>query len=104
VRERHIVELTERKYSTDSRVALFLLDMSARQKAQGYSEREFKLSMPQRDIAHYLDMALETVSRVFARLQDSGVLVIKRPYVTINNLETLQALAEVQPPTERLIA
>ena len=95
MRERHILLITGRKYSADARIAYFLLEMSAHNKTRGYSETEFKLSIPHRDIAHYLDMALETVSRVFARLQDHKILSIKRPYITITNLEKLKQLAEV---------
>lgn len=100
LRERRILQITGRKYSTDARVAFFLLDIAARNKARGYSEREFKLNMPRRDIAHYLDMALETVSRVFTRLQDRGIVEVNRPYITIHQPEELQALTEMAPLPE----
>lgn len=104
-RERHILMISSRKYTAESRIACFLMDMSARNAARGYSEREFKLNMPHRDIAHYLDMALETVSRVFTRLQDNGLLVIERPYVKIIDIEKLRAVAQIQLPlAERLSA
>ncbi len=104
LRERRILQITGRKYSTDARVAFFLLDMAARNKVRGYSGQEFKLNMPHRDIAHYLDMALETVSRVFARLQDRGIVQVNRPYITINKLGELQALIDTPSLPEKLSA
>lgn len=94
LRERQLMLMTARKYSADTRVAYFLLELSARHRARGLSEVEFKLTMPQRDIAHYLDMALETVSRVFTRLQEHSILIIKRPYVRINKVAELKAMVD----------
>lgn len=93
LRERQLLLVSGRKFNAEARIAHFLLEISARNHARGYSEQEFKLSMPQRDIARYLDMALETVSRVFTRLQNRGFLSIKRPYVKITNIDNLRHLA-----------
>lgn len=104
LRERNLLVVTGRKYSADARIAYFLLDMSARNKSHGYSAKEFKITMPQRDIAHYLDMAFETVSRVFTRFQDTGLVTIKRPYAIITDFEKLRELADIRTLPERLSA
>lgn len=104
LRERRILQITGRKHSTDARIAFFLIDMADRNKARGYSDREFKLNMPHRDIAHHLDMALETVSRVFTRLQDQGIVRVNRPYITIHKPEELLALTGIPPRPEKLSA
>lgn len=103
LRERNILLITGRRYSADARVAYFLLELSARNKVRGFSDREFKLTMPQRDIARYLDMALETVSRVFTRLQDYGIVTIKRPYITIEKMEELRGMVDLSILPNKLI-
>lgn len=104
LRERRVLLITGRRYNADARVAYFLLELSARNKIRGFSEREFKLTMPQRDIARYLDMALETVSRVFARLQGCGTVTIKRPYITINQIEKLRGMVDLSLLPDKLQA
>jgi CRP/FNR family nitrogen fixation transcriptional regulator len=52
------------------RVAAFLLDMAKRSKAGSVVE----LSMPRHDIADYLGLTLETVSRMFAELKERKVI------------------------------
>jgi CRP/FNR family transcriptional regulator len=103
LRERKMLLVSGRKYNAEARVACFLLELSARNHARGYSEQEFKLSMPHRDIAHYLDMALETVSRVFTRLQDNGLLIFERPYVKITDVGKLRSLAGIHESEKQLL-
>jgi CRP/FNR family transcriptional regulator len=49
--------------------------------------------MSRRDIASYLRLATETVSRVLARFQKAGVLRVARKQVRIRDLEKLRILA-----------
>jgi len=79
--------------SADERIAMFLMSLSKRFVSRGYSETEFILAMSRRDIASYLRLATETVSRVLARFQKSGILKVDRKQVRILNLEELQKLA-----------
>jgi CRP/FNR family transcriptional regulator len=60
--------------SAEQRVASFLLDVSARMKARGDSPVEFNLRMSRGEIGSYLGMELETVSRMFSRLQRDGLM------------------------------
>lgn len=78
--------------SADERIALFLKSLSKRFARRGYSEREFILSMSRRDIASYLRLATETVSRVLARFQQRGLIEVDRKLVKILDLEGLEAL------------
>lgn len=94
LRERQVLAMTRSRFHAENRVAGFLLDLSMRYRTLGYSDREFKLIIPQRDIAQYLDLALETVSRVFSRLQEEGLVCIARPYIRITDIDALRALAE----------
>jgi CRP/FNR family transcriptional regulator len=83
------------KATAEERLATFLLNISQRFKARGFSEREFNLSMSRHDIGNYLGLAVETVSRIFSRFQDDGLLSVHRKNIRIHDHERLQAI--VQP-------
>lgn len=78
--------------SADERIALFLKSLSSRFARRGYSDREFILSMSRRDIASYLRLATETVSRVLARFQQRGIIEVDRKLVKILDADALGAL------------
>jgi len=78
--------------SADERIALFLKSLSKRFSRRGYSEREFILSMSRRDIASYLRLATETVSRVLARFQQRGLIEVDRKLVKIIDMDALEAM------------
>ncbi len=63
---------------------------------RGFSSREFNLSMSRHDIANHLGLALETVSRLFARFQDSRVLDVDRRHITVRDPLLLRRLAGVE--------
>ncbi|MGY0505812.1 cyclic nucleotide-binding domain-containing protein [Luteimonas sp. e5] len=58
----------------NERIALFLHGLSERLKAIGRDPLRFRLPMSRIDIANYLGLALETVSRGFTRLEDDGLI------------------------------
>ncbi len=60
------------------RLAYFLLDMSERYQALGLSSREFVLRMTRKDIGSYLGLYSETVSRLFSRLEQAGLIRMTR--------------------------
>jgi CRP/FNR family transcriptional regulator len=95
LRDRRILMITARRHSADAKLALFLLDWSARSKAMGYSPSVFKMNVAHRDIGQYLDMAVETVSRAFARLQQGGLIEIHRPNIILKGIDGLQLIAEL---------
>jgi CRP/FNR family transcriptional regulator, nitrogen fixation regulation protein len=73
------------------RVAAFLLDMAAR---QGDLE-EFDLPMSRGDVADYLGLTIETVSRVFSRMKDKGIVRLPSlRRVRILKWDTLRAMSE----------
>jgi CRP/FNR family transcriptional regulator len=49
--------------------------------------------MSRRDIASFLRLATETVSRVLARFQKSGLLKVDRKQVRIRDLDELKKMA-----------
>jgi len=78
--------------NSDERVASFLLDISGRLGASGYSSRQFVLKMTREDIAHHLGMQLETVSRVLGRLQSARVLEVRRRHLHILDPDALRKI------------
>jgi CRP/FNR family transcriptional regulator len=80
--------------TAEQRLAAFLLHHSNRQRQLGLSEFDINLPMSRADIASYLALAVETVSRVLTRLQDAGLLNVQRSRVRILDLENLAIVAE----------
>jgi CRP/FNR family transcriptional regulator len=73
----------------------FLLYMSARQGRWGRAANPVRLPMTRGDIADYLGLTIETVSRTFTRLRKEGVIELPEVQtVEIRDEEGLRALAE----------
>jgi len=77
-----------------AKLALFIKTLSQRFKIRGYSDTEFFLPISQRDIASYLGMAEETLSRIFKKLQKLDVVKYKKHILTILNEDLLTKFAE----------
>ena len=56
------------------RVASFLLALSRRNARKGEDPREFVLPMTRNDIADFLGLTIETVSRTFTKLRSEGLI------------------------------
>jgi CRP/FNR family transcriptional regulator len=80
-------------HSADERLAAFLVRTGARLADRGFSAGRFTLVMSRTDIANYLRLAPETVSRVLRRFRDEGMLRIERRDVEVLDPRRLQALA-----------
>jgi len=80
-------------FSADERMAAFLLALSRRFAARGFSANRFTLSMTRTDMANYLRLAAETVSRVLRRFQTDGLIRVDRREVELTDPTRLQVLA-----------
>jgi len=60
--------------SAEQRVAEFLLNLSERFRARGYSPADFNLRMTREEIGCYLGIKLETVSRMLSKFQRDGLI------------------------------
>ncbi|WP_395376753.1 fumarate/nitrate reduction transcriptional regulator Fnr [Marinicella sp. W31] len=83
------------KKSADERLAAFLINLSARYAKRGLANDCFKLVMKKSDIANYLGMAIETISRLFSRLVEKDYITIERKQVNIIDMNGLSQLAGV---------
>ena len=72
------------------RLAAFLNCLSERLKAHGMSGSEFKLNMSRGDIASYLGLATETVSRTLTKFQNEGMLTVSGKHFTLLDIEKLK--------------
>ena len=80
-------------YSADQRMAAFLVALSRRYAQRGFSATRMHLTMTRTDIANYLRLAPETVSRVLKRLQEDGLVKVDRRELDISNPAGLEELA-----------
>lgn len=80
-------------FSADERLAAFLVDLIERYSARGFSAARLRLTMARGDIANYLHLAAETVSRVLRRFQDQGLIAVKGREVELCKPEELRHLA-----------
>lgn len=80
------------KMTAEERLASFLLSLSTRMEERHWKDSEFNLSMPRQDIANYLGMAVETVSRLFAAFQTDKIIEVDRRHITIVDMPRLKAI------------
>jgi CRP/FNR family transcriptional regulator len=88
----HTLLLLLGKKHGEERLASFLLNLSERLHSRGFSAKEFNLTMSRRDIGNYLGLAEETVSRLFTRFQDDGMIKVERKHLTIKDMDRLHSL------------
>ncbi|MFM2408024.1 MAG: hypothetical protein RL358_766 [Pseudomonadota bacterium] len=75
----------------EERLAAFLLNLSQRLAARGFSATQFQLRMSRQEIGSYLGLKLETVSRAFSHFQELGLINVKVRAIEIVDLHKLQA-------------
>jgi len=90
-RQQPLLQLQHKR--ADQRLATFLMDISSRISKRGLSEAEFNLPMSRRDLAHFLGMTEETISRIFTRFQNEQILIANRRQIKINDFDALQNLS-----------
>ncbi len=92
VRELHLL-VRFGSLSSERRLAAFLLNLSQRLSARGYSPSEFRMRMSRSDIASYLGLTVETVCRNFSAFQKLGVLEVDQRHVRIADLDGLTRIS-----------
>lgn len=79
--------------AAEVRLARFLVHVSRRMAAKGLSSLGFHLRMSRRDIASYLGVAHETVSRSFTSLVNLGFVSVNNRAVEIIDMDGLRAFS-----------
>jgi CRP/FNR family transcriptional regulator len=80
-------------FAADERMAAFLIGLARRYAARGLSQTRLRLPMTRTDIANYLRLAAETVSRILRRFQDDGIVRVERRDVEILDRTRLEDIA-----------
>lgn len=76
--------------SAEERVATFLLNLSMRFSARGYSGINFRLPMTRQDIGSYLGLKLETVSRILSHFNNIQFISINQRDIEIKSIQKLR--------------
>lgn len=77
---------------SEQRLAAFLINLSQRLAALGYSSTDFIMCMSREEIGNYLGLTLETVSRLFSRFAREGVIRVNQREVKILDMAALNEL------------
>lgn len=90
VRKDHTMMLTLGSMNAEERLATFLIDLSERLSARGYSGSEFYLRMTREDIGNHLGIKLETVSRLLKKMVDQELIEVRHRHVKLLSLPALR--------------
>lgn len=77
----------------EERMATFLLNLSQRSAARGYSTSDLLLRMTRAEIGSFLGLKLETVSRVLSKFAKDGLLEVHQKRIRIVDADGLRAIA-----------
>lgn len=80
-------------FTADERMAAFLVALSRRYARRGFSATHLSLTMTRTDIANYLRLAPETISRVLKRFQNDGLVRVDRRQLQLLDPGRVEALA-----------
>jgi len=80
------------KKTAEEKLATFLLSLAKRFKDRGFSQTDFQLTMSRADIANHLGLAVETVSRLFTRFSDEGLIAFSGKSIHLTNTAELEVL------------
>ena len=90
----HSVMLHLGSMHAEERVAAFLLNLTDRLQARGFSASSVVLRMSREEIGSYLGPQLETVSRTFSKFQANGLLFVRQRQIQITDPVGLQHLLD----------
>ena len=81
------------KRPAEQKLALFLINLSARLKRRGFSSLNFDLPLTREELGNHLGLTLETVSRMLQQLQSDGVIKVQRKNIEIIALQVLKNIS-----------
>ncbi|GAB4194304.1 MAG: fumarate/nitrate reduction transcriptional regulator Fnr [Wenzhouxiangellaceae bacterium] len=90
--QQHLVLITRK--SARARLATFLLSYARRLEVRGFRGDEFTLSLSRYDLASFLGLAVETVSRLFTAFREEGLLRVERRRIGLLDRNALSREAE----------
>jgi CRP/FNR family transcriptional regulator, anaerobic regulatory protein len=100
IREQAMVSMLG-SLSAEARVARFLVNLSERFSAMGYSGKQFNLRMTRHEIGSYLGLTLETVSRTLSAFNEIGLAAVDQRSIDIKDFNALNTLRRLPPSRTR---
>lgn len=98
-RDQSHLEMLGRRHANE-RMALFLHNLSERYRLLGRPADMFMLPMSRVELASYLGMVIETVSRTLSKLQDDAIISVRGRQLKILDAARLEALAHAVPEAD----
>jgi len=98
-RDQTHMEMLGRRQASE-RMALFLHGLAERYRMLGRSGDQFVLPMSREDIASFLGMVIETVSRTLTKMQDEGIIAVRGRQLQILDAVRLEEMVHgpANPP------
>ncbi len=88
----HTIMMLLGSMQSEERLAAFLLNLSLRFQLRGYSANNLILRMKREEIGSYLGMKIETVSRIFTKFQEQGLLEVHQKNILILDMQGLEKI------------
>ena len=77
----------------EQRFAAFLINLSSRYAARGYSSTTFQLRMSREEIGNYLGLTIESISRLLSRLKKQDLLRVANREIELLDITSIRAMA-----------
>lgn len=90
--QEHILTILAHKTAYEQ-TAAFIFNLSARYKRLGYSPREFRIPLSRWELASYLGLTVETISRTLSNLHRRGLIQLRGRLVTILDMQAIKEAA-----------
>ena len=90
----HSMLLLMARCNAEQKLATFFISLSTRLKNRGCSGSQFNLTMTRSQIANYLGLTDETVSRIITKFRQAKIIQAERRLITILKPKTLSTIAE----------
>ena len=83
IQQDHSMMMLLNKRTAEERLGHFLVQLSERFAARGFSSIEFNLTMTRNEIGNHLGLTVETVSRLLSRFQKEGLIGVEGKLIQI---------------------
>jgi CRP/FNR family transcriptional regulator, anaerobic regulatory protein len=87
------VMLSLNSMSAQQKLAAFLINLSSRYAARGYSASRFQLRMTREEIGNYLGLAIESVSRLLTNFKKTGLIDVQHRELELLDMPALRSIA-----------
>ncbi len=87
-------EITHSEYNAKQKLVSFVKDVSDLYFSRGFSASQFPFQVSQRDLANYLGLAEETLSRTFTKMKKNEILSLAEHQITIIDMQAFLKILE----------